>query len=105
MTVSVKPRATPRFPLEGRVGLSWQDRSGIYKVTQAKAIDACELGLQIESIEQVEKGTVVTVRPEKYAISLPASVRYCRRQGPRFRLGLEFNSGSRLRPLTPQPTA
>jgi PilZ domain len=81
----------------GTIAVSFQDRSGRSRVTQGKSIDASEAGMQIEVTERIEAGSSITVRPEKQAVPLQAAVRYCRQEGPRFRLGLQFNPGVRLR--------
>jgi PilZ domain-containing protein len=91
-------RTKPRHPLGAPVSVSWQDGRGAFRSMQGRGIDICETGLQIEIPESVDRGSIVTIRAERLSLSAATTVRYCRRQGPNYRLGLEFIGGLRWRP-------
>lgn len=91
-------RQYPRYPLHGQVGISWQDLNGHFRNQQVKGVDICVSGIQVEAREAIEPRSNVTIRTERFNLSASTSVRYCRRQGPRFRIGLEFTGGLHWRP-------
>ena len=86
----------------GTVSVTWQDSHGSFRVLPARGVDICETGAQIEVMEAVDRGNSVMVRADRYKLSTSAAVRYCRRQGPKYRVGLEFTGGYRWRPAVPQ---
>lgn len=90
-------RRNPRFVLGSPVGVSWQDSHGRYRTSQAKGVDFCETGAQVELTEPVELRSMMTIRSEKHRVPVSATVRYCVRRGPRFRIGMEFTGGCRWR--------
>lgn len=91
-------RITRRSPLEGRVHISWQDERGIFKTSQVRGIDIGETGMLVEYQEPIALRTSVNVRAERYNLSTACSVRYCRANGPKYKIGLEFIGGFRWRP-------
>ncbi|MFN0171758.1 MAG: PilZ domain-containing protein [Bryobacteraceae bacterium] len=103
MVQSKEHRRNPRFVFTSPVGMSWQDGQGRYRTSQAKGVDICETGAQVELTEAVEPHSPVTIRSEKHRLSASATVRYCQRRGPRFRIGIEFTGGCRWR--TPGETS
>jgi PilZ domain-containing protein len=105
MSEGKESRAYSRYPLTGSITVSWQDEHAQFHALQARGIDICETGIQIELTEAIDKGSTVTVRAERHRLAVSTSVRYCRRQGPKYRIGLEFIGGYRWRPPEATTTA
>lgn len=101
MGVVRESRTTQRYPIKGGVAVSWQDSHGSFRAIQAQGVNISETGLEIEIPDSIDRGSNVTVRAEKLRLSAAAVVRYCRRNGPKFRLGLEFIGGLQWRPPVP----
>jgi hypothetical protein len=80
------------------VRLSWQDRFGNEKFTEARSFDISESGLRIEVPEPVPLKSYVTLHAERLGIRGRASVRYCARVGIKYVLGLEFATGLKWKP-------
>ena len=105
MRQSKESRRNPRIPITVPIAICWQDSHGAFRSLQGRAIDICETGLQVEVVEAIDPHSSVTVRAEKLGLSAPTAVRYCLRQGPRYRLGLEFIAGTKWRsPTLPKKT-
>lgn len=91
-------RRKERHLLDGLLRVSWQDRQGQFKMTEARGIDISEFGMSIQLPEPVEIRSVVNLRAEKHRLVGSASVRYCRRIASKYIVGLEFTGGLRWNP-------
>lgn len=91
-------RRDPRFVFKGNIALSWDER-GNPRFGQGKCLDISEHGMRIETPYPIEARSFAVVRLENTTISGHASVRYCRRDGSKYLLGLEFTSSLDLHKL------
>lgn len=91
----INMRRYERSLLAGEVRAAWQDH-GVFRISKARLIDFSEGGIQIELPERVEVRLPIHLRAELYNLDGYALVRYCRRVGQRFRVGLRFSEGVRL---------
>jgi hypothetical protein len=63
------------------------------KYAVAKCLDVSEHGIAIEVVEPVIVRSFVTLRSEHLKLAGRAGVRYCRRSGGKYLVGLEFAAG------------
>jgi len=75
-----------------KVSLGWMDSTGTQRNMQGKCLDRSAGGLRVQLNDEVTQGATVFVRSASLAINEPARVRYCRRKGLTFLVGLEFTA-------------
>jgi len=93
---SQKARRAERFPLTCPVQVSWQLPSGETRAVRANCLDVSANGACIEcSVPFVSRSNLYLQAPS-YGLMGNASVRYCRRQGAKYRVGLEFTWAAAL---------
>ncbi len=97
-TVNKELRKEPRRPIDGEVGISWQDGSGRRQFCSVRGVDLSESGVRIESPVPLEVGAYVQVHAEEFGFNWPACVRHCQRRGSRHIIGLEFRKPSATPP-------
>ena len=73
------------------VQLSWQTGSGETKVARAQCLNLSQQGAGIECNQPIEARTMVYLQAPAYGLMGNASVRYCRRAGLKYRMGLLFS--------------
>jgi hypothetical protein len=98
-----KLRRHNRTEARALVNLSWKDRFGTEKFTNAYSIDVSEAGMRVEVPESIPERSYVVIRADKLALHGSASVRSCSRQGTKYICGLEFSAGLKFKPKAPQP--
>ena len=76
----------------------WRDATGDDKFMNAPVRDISESGAGLQIPEPVAVRSFVTLSAEKLGIHGRASVRYCSRQGLKYRIGVEFTGGLKWRP-------
>jgi hypothetical protein len=84
------------------VQITWKDRNGDDKFTNAHTIDVSESGMRIEVPEPLPERSYVTMRVDKLTLHGTASVRSCVRKGTKYVVGLEFSAGLKFKPKPPK---
>lgn len=87
-TQTANRRLQDRMPIDGRVLVSCEDRQGVQRRIQARAINTSKTGLLLQSDEPVANGTVVSLRTLGFAFIGRACVRHCTQKGIKYNLGL-----------------
>jgi hypothetical protein len=85
-------RTDERRPFQGVVNVSWQTRSGATRIIRAKCIDLSDQGARIECEDPIDLHASVYLQAPAYGPMGDASVRYCRRTGLKYIVGLLFSS-------------
>lgn len=85
-------RPEPRYRVDFPVFLSWQDRKGVVRRSAGRCLDLSASGAHVETIDVFEPQTRVLVHSDGFGRMGHASVRYCRRQGMKYKVGLQFSS-------------
>ena len=85
-------RAGQRRQVQGVVRVSWLTRSGQMQTLRAKCTDLSDQGARIECEQPVEFQTQVVLQAPAHGLIGNASVRYCRRSGVKYIIGLLFSS-------------
>ena len=85
--------------LRSPISVSWVDRLGTPKFSQARTLDVSEIGIRIELPEPLEPRTVLGLRSEKLGLSSTGSVRTCVRCAAKYVVGVEFTQQVRLKSL------
>ena len=78
--------------------MSWLDVSGKMKMTRTRAVGISERGISIELPEAARLMSLVRFASDRFKFSGAGSVRYCRRAGAKYIVGLEFTEGLRWKP-------
>lgn len=86
------PRPEQRFRVDFQVFLSWQDRRGTRREAPARCVDLSASGARVEARDQYEVRTQVQITSEQFGRMGTATVRYSRREGMKFIIGLQFNA-------------
>jgi hypothetical protein len=86
-------RKKARHPCSEEVRISWEDRLGDTKFARARCLDVSEHGLALQLVEPIQVCSYVNIRADKLKLAGRAAVRYCRRVGGKFFVGLEFSAG------------
>jgi hypothetical protein len=81
-----------------KVVLSWADSIGVAHVVRGTCLNISETGMRIEAPDPMKPREYVTFRVDELQFKGWASVRYCRRDGMRYRIGLEFSGGLQYDP-------
>jgi curved DNA-binding protein CbpA len=90
MDMKEELRKATRHPVEGEVGIAWRDNNGLLRFSSVRGVDLSENGVGVESLEPLEADSYVQVHAEHLGFSWTAHVRYCRRRGSKYIIGLEF---------------
>jgi hypothetical protein len=80
------------------MGIMWRDAAGDDKFMSAPMRDLSPSGAGLQLIEPVEVRSTVILRAEKLGIHGQGLVRYCSRQGIKYKIGVEFTGGMRWHP-------
>lgn len=84
-------RAHQREPHQGTVVVSWKQAGEVITVF-GSCRDLSESGIGIATPEPFEYGQTLRLRSAALKGARTASVRYCRRNGAAFHIGLEFTN-------------
>ena len=84
-------RQHDREPVDFQVVLYWEDADGEVHSIRPRARDLSPSGIRLESEIPLEPGTQVCLDVRRYGVPVEGTVRYCVRDGGRFRVGVEFS--------------
>ena len=92
---SREARRTRRFAVEaGILEVAWLDKTGKMRTTRTQALNISESGMAIQLPEEVMP-LLVRFESEKFNVKGAGTVRYCRRLGSKYIVGIEFTEGLR----------
>ncbi len=86
-------RRHPRYPLNGKVRVSWEGANRQQNVCVAKVTDVSKEGMQLACSEPIAPQTIIQFQFVDKFFEGSASVRSCSRHGINHRIGLEFCGG------------
>jgi hypothetical protein len=89
-------RREERFPLTCVLQISWQRAGGESCSTRATCKEVSLHGARVECSEALVARSSVYLSAPSYGLMGNATVRYCRRQGMKFAVGLEFTWAAAL---------
>jgi hypothetical protein len=73
----------------GVLQVSWLDKSGTMKVARTRALNISEDGIALQLPEAVMP-LRVRFQSDRFKVAGLGTVQYCRREGPKYVVGLEF---------------
>src|SRR5882724_7576487 len=74
----------------GVLHVSWLDMTGKMNSTRTRALNVSEGGMSLE-LPQAAMPMMVRFRSERFKVNGLGTVRYCRRTGSKYVVGLEFS--------------
>jgi len=89
-------RRTERHPLSCPIQISWQTDSGESRAVWATCLDVSAEGAGVECRVPLPFRAVVYMKAPSYGLMGNATVRYCRSQGFKYHVGLEFSWAAAL---------
>jgi PilZ domain len=89
-------RREERFPLTCVLQISWQRANGETCTTRATCSEVSLHGARVECSESLVARSSVYLSAPSYGLMGNATVRYCRRQGMKYAVGLEFTWAAAL---------
>ncbi len=89
-------RREERHPLVCVLQISWQRAGGETCTTRANCRDVSPRGALVECAEPILARSSVYLSAPSYGLMGNATVRYCRRKGLKFAIGLEFTWAAAL---------
>src|SRR5665213_1609393 len=86
-------RPEERYRVSFQVFPGWQDPAtgGVRRIS-ARCTDLSASGARVETTDRFSPQSLVLVSSEQFGRMGNATVRYCRREGMRFAVGLQFTS-------------
>lgn len=87
-----------RQHLDGRIRIAWQDGRGELRTCEVTCLDISTSGVSVTVPEQIPLRSIVHLRGINTPLDTSGSVRYCRRQGMTYLLGIEFSGGYEFSP-------
>jgi hypothetical protein len=92
MSSPVNLRKSPRRPLTAPVQISWTDAQGVEWYRRGYCLDTSSGGLKMELPGPVPVNSLLRVRLDQLNFVGRVSVRHCRRDGPRYVVGVAFRT-------------
>jgi hypothetical protein len=89
-------RREERYPLTCALQISWQSAAGDTLTTRATCREVSMHGARIECPEPLVARSSVYLSAPSFGLMGNATVRYCRRQGMKYAIGLEFTFAAAL---------
>lgn len=89
-------RRGERYPITCAVQISWQRANGESCTTRATCREVSLHGARVECSEALMARSSVYLNAPSHGLMGNATVRYCRRQGMKFVIGLEFTWAAAL---------
>ena len=83
-----------RIAIDYEVVFYWEDAGGRVQTIRARARDASESGMRVETDVAIEPGTQLCIEVPRYSSAIEATVCYCIRDGAIFHIGLQFSAPS-----------
>jgi hypothetical protein len=88
-----------RFAVDpGILQISWLDLSGKMKMTRGRALNISEGGMAVELPEAAMPQSMLRFQSDRHKLMGSGAIRYCRRVGTKYIVGLEFTDGLHWRP-------
>ena len=81
-----------RYKVDFPVFLAWQDKQGLARRVTGRCTDLSGSGAHVETKDQFAPQTQVLMASESFGRMGHATVRYCRRDGMKYKVGLSFTS-------------
>ncbi len=81
-----------RYKVDFIVHIAWQDAKGLTRRTTGRCVDLSAAGAQVEAKDQFAARTMVLMTSDAFGRLGHAVVRYCRRAGMKYQVGLQFTS-------------
>ena len=88
----MQERPEERYDVDFQVFLSWQAKHGAIQRVSGRCVDWSPSGANLQMKERLETHTAVLVHSEQFGRMGDASVRYCRREGMKYSVGLQFRT-------------
>ncbi len=85
-------RPEARYRVDLNVYLTWQDERGAVRRCPAHCVDLSASGAKLEMMDPLPKHGQVIVSAENFTRMGHATVRYCIREGMKYRVGLQFSA-------------
>jgi hypothetical protein len=79
-----------RYQVDFIVHIAWQDAKGMTRRTTGRCVNISTSGAQVETRDQFAPRVVVMVNSDTFGRMGNAVVRYCRRAGMKYQVGLQF---------------
>jgi hypothetical protein len=86
----VRKARPERYKVDFPVFLTWQDRQGMVRRLTGKCTDLSAAGAHVETKDQLTPHSGVLMTSELFGRMGNVSVRYCRRMGMKYKVGLHF---------------
>ena len=85
-------RKDERRPFQCAVQISWQTRSGEVQTMRARCLDLSSHGARVECEQPIDLRANVYLQAPSQGLMGNATVRYCRRAGVKYMIGLLFSA-------------
>lgn len=85
-----------RYKVDFPVFIAWQDRQGIARRVMARCVDLSAAGANVEAKDQLASHSMVLISSDVFGRMGNASVRYCKRSGMKYNIGLHFTAPFQL---------
>ena len=86
------PRPEKRYRVDFPVFLTWQQKNGSIQRVSGRCVDLSPSGAKLETKDPIEPRTTIVVQSGQFGRMGMASIRYCRREGMKYSVGLEFSA-------------
>jgi PilZ domain len=86
------PRPEDRHSVDFPVFLSWQAANGMIQRVSGRCLDLSASGARVETRDRMEQRAHVLMHSEAFGRMGTATVRYCRREGMKYIIGLQFGA-------------
>jgi len=95
LPASKESRRSRRFAVDaGLLEVSWLDKTGKMRTTRTQALNISETGMALQLPEPVMP-LLVRFESQRFNVKGAGTVRYCRRIGGKYIVGVEFTEGLR----------
>ena len=89
-TKSKELRRHRRYTVDsGILQVAWLDSAGRMKTTRTRALNISETGIALE-LPEAAMPLLIRFQSDRFNVQGVGAVRYCRRAGPKYIVGLEF---------------
>ncbi len=85
----MRPRPDERYRVDFQAFLTWQKGGSLQRVV-GRCVDLSSAGAQLETKDRIEHRSTVLVHSEQFGRMGMAVVRYCKRDGMKYKVGLQF---------------
>ena len=85
-------RPEERYKVDFQVFLTWSDQKGGVRRASARCTDLSASGARLETLSNFNAQSIVLVTSQQFGRMGNATVRYCRREGMKYTVGLQFTA-------------